>query len=661
LANGSRDGNRRHLFKFVGDRNLSMATTRKPREKKSTATTQSARWDTLIRNALLFDGSGSAPVSADIAIKNGMVAEIAATLPQEQAAQVIDASGQWAMPGLLDIHTHLDLEVELDPRLPEVVRHGTTTVVVGNCSLGVAFGAQTTSTQNPIVDCFTRVENIPKSVLQKCVEKIHWNNTGEYLDHFALMPLGPNVAALLPHSMLRIEVMGLDAAISRAPTDGELQSMSTLLSAAMDQGYVGMSTDGLPFHYLANDPHKDKRIPTQFAKHGELKRLLQVVRDRNRVWQATPFIENKVLTMAYFAFTSGLLFGKTLKTSALAAIDFVTAPKAAETLLGFARLMNSDFFRGNIHFQALSTAFRLWGDGVVSPMFEELESTAKLIACEYEDRAGRLALLNDPAFIRQFRDDWYRGRRGFNLMHFKTLIGFPENNVVRDIGRMYFDGAPVTQWNGESLAQVFDRLRRYQLGSFDLARSDDERAAFNEFPLPTNDDAEFMLHLLREYDKGFRWWVDIANTRPQRLRDLLFDKNTLPGFNDSGAHLTNLAFFDGNLVSLQVAQNESPDSVALMVKRLTLEPAQFFGIDVGLLAVGKRADITLIDPVALKSYDTICNRTLIYRDIFEHKQMVNRSEGVVTGVFIHGEEVFNRDGFTDALGTKTLGQVLRAA
>jgi N-acyl-D-aspartate/D-glutamate deacylase len=642
-------------------RNNKMAATRKPREPAKPAVVADQTWDIVIRQALVFDGSGALPRQCDVAIKDGRVAAIDASLPSDQASSEVDARGQWLMPGLIDIHTHLDLEVELDPRLPEVVRHGTTTVVVGNCSLGVAFGAQTSDQQNPIVDCFTRVENIPKTVLQKCVDKITWKNTAEYLDHFEQLPLGPNIAALLPHSMLRVEVMGLDAAISREPTESELQKMSELLSQAMEQGYVGMSTDGLPFHYLANDPHKDKRIPTQFAKHGELKRLLQIVRDRNRVWQATPFIENKALTLLYFAFTSGLLFGKTLKTSALAAIDFVTAPQAVTGLLRFAKLMNSKLFRGRIHFQALSTPFRLWGDGVVSPMFEELESTAQLIAKEYADREGRRALLNDPAFIRQFRADWYHGLRGFSLARFKTMIGFPENNVVRDIGRMHFDGAPVDAWNGESLKQVFDRLRQFQNGQPEAARNADELAAFKQFPLPTRDDAEFMLHLLREYDKGFRWWVDVANVREQRVRDLLFDENTLPGFNDSGAHLTNLAFFDGNLLSLQVAQKESEASVAHMVKRLTSEPAEFFGINAGRLAVGSRADIILVDPEALRNYDTIKSRELVYRDIFEHQQMVNRSDGVVTSVYINGERVFGLDGFTDVLGSRTLGQALRAA
>ena len=135
----------------------------------------------------------------------------------------MDAAGRWLIPGMLDIHTHLDLEVEVAPALDEVVRHGTTTVLVGNCSLGTCFGSQETNGQEPIVDCFTRVENIPKSVLRKCAQAMTWDNPEDYLAHFNNLNLGPNIAAFVPHSMLRIEVMGLDASISRAPTESELQ------------------------------------------------------------------------------------------------------------------------------------------------------------------------------------------------------------------------------------------------------------------------------------------------------------------------------------------------------------------------------------------------------------------------------------------------------
>ena len=314
-------------------------------------------WDTLIQNALVFDGTGNPPQQEDIAVKKGRIVARGQSLPRTPAASVIDAEGKWLMPGLLDIHTHLDLEVDLEPGLPEVVRHGTTSVLVGNCSLGTSFGKQQEGDQDPIVDCFTRVENMPKSVLRKCVNAVQWDNTGDYMDHFDDIPLGPNIAAFVPHSMLRIEAMGLEGSITRKPTDSEMLRMEQLLDDAMEQGFIGLSTDGLPFHYLANQPHTEKRIPTQFASFGELKRLLKVVRERGRVWQTTPIIEKRAKAFLYFMLTSGRLFGKTMKTSALSVMEFVLMPKAHRAFLGFAGFLNSKLMQGNIHFQALGTIF----------------------------------------------------------------------------------------------------------------------------------------------------------------------------------------------------------------------------------------------------------------------------------------------------------------
>jgi N-acyl-D-aspartate/D-glutamate deacylase len=618
-------------------------------------------WDTLICNALVFDGTGVEPRVEDIAIKGGRIAARGTQLPVAEAARVIDGEGQWLMPGLLDIHTHLDLEVDLEPGLPEVVRHGTTTVLVGNCSLGTCFGRQQTSEQNPIVDCFTRVENIPKSVLRQCVDAVQWDNTGDYLDHFDNIPLGPNIAAFIPHSMLRVEVMGLTDSISREPTEAELTRMEQLLEQGMAQGYMGMSTDGLPFHYLASEPHTAKRIPTQFASFGEMKRLLKVLRKHNRVWQTTPIIENRAKAFLYFLFSSGRLFGKTLKTSALSALEFVLMPGAHKGFLGFAALVNSPLLKGDLRFQALGTNFRIWSDGIVSPLYEELESTCELIAKEYDDVEGRMALLNDPEFVRRFRRDWHHGRRGRNLAHLKTKLGMPDNIVIRELRLMIFDGAPVADWDGESLQAVYDRLERYQQGAVGAARSEAEREAFEKFPRPIRDDADFMLHMMRTYDKQFRFWVDVANVGNESTLEILLYKHAMPGFNDSGAHITNMAFFDANLMSLKLAQAQSLQTVSTIVKRLTREPAEFFGLDVGTLDIGAQADVVLLDPQVLKTWDSNDNRILEYRELFKHRQMFNRSDGVVTSVLINGETVWQDGRATSALGGQRLGRALRAA
>ena len=268
------------------------------------------QWDLIIRNAKVFDGTGM-PACWRHSHKSGKNSR-SWCLPSLAMAQEVDATDQWLTPGLLDIHTHEDPEVALEPGLPEVTRHGTTSVLVGNCSI-TAFGNQQIADQDLIVDCFARVENIPKTVLSKTADKAVWRKPKEYLEHLDELPLAANIAPFLPHSMLRIEVMGLQDSISRQPTDAELQRMVGILEEAMDDGYLGLSTDGLPLHFLANAPNTDKRIPTQYATYKEYKLLTDVLRKRDRVWQMTPATDNGGLTARLFMLSSGRIHGKPLK------------------------------------------------------------------------------------------------------------------------------------------------------------------------------------------------------------------------------------------------------------------------------------------------------------------------------------------------------------
>lgn len=618
-----------------------------------------AQWDLLITGAKVFDGEGVPGRIEDVAIAGGRVSARGADLPRDAAVRCVDAAGRWLLPGMLDIHTHLDLEVEVAPALDEVVRHGTTTVVVGNCSLGTCFGPQETEGQEPIVDCFTRVENIPKAVLRKCAKAMTWDNPKDYLTHFEGLNLGPNIAAFVPHSMLRIEVMGLGASISRAPTELELKKMEQILEGAMQLGYLGLSTDGLPFHYLSNDPYTDKRIPTQFASFNELRRLLKVVRQYDRVWQTTPIIENRLKALFYFTLTSGRLFGKPLKTSALSAMQMSAAPNASKLFLGVAKLLNSKFLDGRLHFQALGTNFRVWSDGIVSPLFEELSSTAELISLEYDDYEGRQRLMNDGDWVARFRKEWRHGRTGGDFASWKAKRGMPDSLVIREPEKLIFDGAPCSEWDGESFAEVMARAQRFKSGDTGAARSEDERVCFDRIVLELRDDADFALHMLRTYDKGFRFYADVANAGNNATLEFLLHENTLPGFNDSGAHITNMAFFDSNLMSLKLAKEQGEGVVAQVVRRLTKDPADVFGIDAGTLEIGARADMVIINPDALDGWEPDQTRVLEYREIFEHQQMVNRPEGIVESVYVAGQQAWDYLlGATNALGQQPLGRYL---
>jgi N-acyl-D-aspartate/D-glutamate deacylase len=606
----------------------------------------SARWDTLIRNALVFDGTGAAPAPGDRALEDGRVAARGTGLDPARAERVIDATGQWLMPGLLDIHTHLDLEVELSPGLPESVRHGTTTVVVGNCSLGTAFGSQRRNGDDPILDCFTRVENVPKPVLRKVVDRIDWDDPEGYLRHLASLPLGPSIVPLLPHSMLRIEVMGTAAAISREPTDAELRRMQELLEHALELGYAGFSTDAIPFHYLANTPNTEHLIPAQHARLGELKSLLAIVRRYDRVWQCTPDASERFRTFLRFFLTSGRLFGRPLKTSALTAIDLTHERNTWRVFPLLARVLNSKALDGRFHFQVLATPFRMYAEGAICPIFEEFASTRQLMACEIEDAAQRVRIMASDEFGELFVREW----------HDAGAV----STFNRDLDALHVERCPVPDWCGETLGQIYRRLLAFQSGDPQAARSETERDALASFPNPVTREGELLLHLMRRYDRGLRWWFIVGNDRPEILKRLLFDENMLPGFNDSGAHLINLAFFDGNLLTLRMAARDSLELVARAVRRLTRAPAEFFGVDAGRLDPGSRGDVVLIDPQRLLAYDTDASRVMVYREIFEHDQLVNRSDGVVTGVWIAGEQVWNGREILPALGTRRLGRPLTA-
>ena len=615
------------------------------------------QWDVLIRNGLLFDGDGLPPRLADVAIKGREIAAIAAGLDASAAQEVIDAKGQWVMPGLFDAHTHLDLEVELDPRLPEVVRHGTTSVVVSNCSLGLAFGRQNRNGEEPIVDCFARVENMPKHVLEKAAAKIDWQDPKGYLDHLATLPLGPNVVPMIPHSMLRAEVMGLKQSVSRLPTSEELAKMERLLDTAMRDGYAGFSTDALPFHYLANDPHRRTKIPSQWGSFGELRRLTDVVRAHGRVWQATPPKDNPLQVLRNFSLTSARLWGKTLKVTAVAALDITTNASLAKLAMFLTRVLNSKFMGGHFRFQALAAPFRVWWDGPINPLSEEIAELRELNEPDLEDRAARLKLLNDTAFQQRFRKMWLMGRSGFNLPNLMRLLKREQYAFSRRTKEITVDGGPVPpQWKGETLAAVHARILGWQQTGKG-ARSTEEADHFSRVPKGL-DEVDFVLHLYREYDTALRTVTLTANRDPVLTEKLLFDPEVLPGFNDSGAHLTNMAFYDGNLRGLQMAQRHGLEKVGWHVRRLSRDPAEFFGVHGGRIAVGMPADVIVIDPEALKRHDSEANTHLVWREQLAHQQMVNRSDGVVTMSFIAGRAVWREGQFTARLGHEKLGRVL---
>ena len=626
-------------------------------------------WDTLIKGALLFDGQGGPPAHRDVAIQNGRIAELGESLDPSHATEVVDAAGRWLTPGLWDIHTHLDLEVELDPALSEVVRHGTTTAVVANCSIGVPFGRQNEDGHDPVVSCFARVENIPKSVLRRVADRITWEDPKGYLDHFETMPLGANIVPMIPHSMLRIEAMGLDRAISEAPSEEDLARMESILDQAMQDGYAGFSTDMLPFHYLSDDPHREIRIPANHAPFSEVKRLTNVVRKHGRVWQATPEKDKPHNVIRWFMLSSGRFFGKPLKVTAVAALDVVTNRSLARLGVAMTRIINSPLVDGHFRLQALAAPFRVYADGMITPLAEENPVLRELNAIDLVDRDARMALLNDPEYCARFRRMWNHDKKGLSLGRLKRWLHVMDDSFSRDLDDMVMTDRPVSVWDGETLGDIYERLLDWQARPSGRGRegrvgrgprTEQEAEVFATFPNPVGDDCDFILHLLRHFDTELRWYVLAANDDEERMARVLFDPQTLPGFSDSGAHLTNMAYYDSNLRGLQIAQRRSLDEVAYHVARLTSVPAAFWGLSdsLGTVEIGSQADLVLIDPDALRAYDSDANTTFGYREAVAAEQMLNRSDGVVTDVWVAGRRAWHGAAPSNELGKVKMGRAL---
>ncbi len=610
-------------------------------------------WDILIKNGLIFDGTGSAATISDIAVKDGLIAARGARLDMADAKTVLDAKGHWVTPGLVDVHTHYDLEIELTPGLPESTRHGTTTVVMSNCSLGLAFGAQRKNGDDPIVSCFARVENMPKHVLTKVADLVHWDNSQSYLDHLETLKLGPNIVPMVPHSMLRIEAMGLDDSVSRNPSAEELGAMKTLLDTAMRQGYAGFSTDALPFHFLANDPNRDKQIPTQFAPFSEIKALTSIVRDYDRVWQATPPKDSPINVVKSFLLSCGLFHKKPLKTTVVAALDVSSNRTIVKQGKLLSRILNSRLLNGKFHLQALAAPFKVWSDGAFSPLAEEIDELRELIETDLEDRPRRAEILADPDFQKRFKAMWMSGKQGFNLARLKRKLRVEGYAFDRSFPDMLVEGCPAQSWEGYSFQTLFDQCIS---GTLDFGGQNDVKDYFAYVV----DEADFIIAALRAFDTDIVWSTVTANRDPEMTRKLLMDPLLLPGFNDSGAHLTNMAFYDGNLRALKLAQQGGTGDVSYMVKRLTKDVADIFGVRAGSIDIGEPADLVMIDPEALDTYEAENHVARIYREEFEHEQLVNRSDGVVMATIIGGKIIWQDGTFSKQINIEKYGRVLTA-
>lgn len=258
---------------------------------------ETVTYDVIIRDGLWFDGTGNAPLTRTLGIRDGVVATVAAgALDETGCPEVVDAAGKWVVPGFIDVHTHYDAEVLLDPGLRESVRHGVTTVLLGNCSLSTVY-----ANSEDAADLFSRVEAVPREfVLGALRDNQTWSTPAEYIEAIDALPLGPNVSSLLGHSDLRTAVLGLDRATDDTvrPTEAELAKMAKLLDEALEAGMLGMSGMDAAIDKLDGDRFRSRALPSTFATWRERRKLIAVLRHRGRILQSAPDVDNPVSALA---------------------------------------------------------------------------------------------------------------------------------------------------------------------------------------------------------------------------------------------------------------------------------------------------------------------------------------------------------------------------
>jgi N-acyl-D-amino-acid deacylase len=224
------------------------------------------QYDLVIKNGRIVDGSGLPGYHGDVAITDGRIVQVGRV--SGDARQVLDANGMVIAPGFIDNHTHYDAQVIWDPLCTYSCYHGVTTVVTGNCSLGLAPAHP--SDRDSLASVLSHVEAIPLEAIKEGVTW-SWETIPEYLDVLDRR-LGINVASLIGHSAVRRYVMG-EASQEREATDDEIARMKEIVREGIEAGAIGVSFERNYRHF----DWEGRLAPTNLANDDEILTIASVV------------------------------------------------------------------------------------------------------------------------------------------------------------------------------------------------------------------------------------------------------------------------------------------------------------------------------------------------------------------------------------------------
>jgi N-acyl-D-amino-acid deacylase len=552
--------------------------------------------ETVIRGAIVVDGTGGPAKRADIGIAGGKIAEIGR--PSSSGHRTINADGLVLAPGFIDPHTHYDAQICWDGATTPSSWHGVTTVVMGNCGVGIA-PCRPAAREIAMRD-LVNVEAIPFEVLNAGITW-EWETFPEYMDAAARRKPALNLAFLAPLTPFRHYVMG-EASMERAATAEETKKIAALLGETMDAGAFGWSSTLLNQHM----GYGARPLACRNASREELKAYCNVLRERRKgTIEVAMTRQISVLEQAELELLDFMLEESCRPVTLIAMFDRDDLPEALRTTM---RKLQPMIARGA---RPQTSPLPLTRELVMrSPFaFAAFPSWKRLF--EDTSREAQAAVYRDPLFRKQFREDLER----------------PAS---------FADWARITVHEVRS-----SQLKKYEGKT--VAEIAKERGV---------DGVDALLDLTLEDDLENEFTVQSWNTRIDRMTELLNDRSVLLGLGDGGAHLDMLcdSGYPTYVLGTWVRERKVL-SLEEAVRRMTSDPADFFGIrDRGRIAPGMAADLVLFDPATVG----MAARPERIHDLpAGGKRMVKRSRGIEM-TLVNGVVTWDRSRLAGAAAGKVL-------
>ncbi len=558
--------------------------------------------DLVIRNGTVVDGTGAPPRRADLAVDGGVITAVGDV--DDRGADELDAGGLLVTPGFVDPHTHLDAQLCWDPTAAPTCWHGVTTVVMGICGFGVA--PCPPGGGEYLLRSLEVVEEIPFASTSAGVP-FAWGSWPEFLDHLGSLPLGVNVAGMVPHSPLRYAVMGERGRHERA-TAKDRAALAAALRQALEHGALGFATSRGPNH---NDAFGDP-VPSRQADDIELQAL--VAECRGRPWQinvATKFAGDADALLAevdrYAGWTEAA--GARLTWTPLFAEP---GTDTWQRVLARNRELNEHVVVSpQVIAQPVTTTLRFDRPLAARAIVGWEDAMARFFAA---DRAGRTAML---------RDDGFRS----------ALRAAPED-CSRALAPCYDEWVVAVSSDRGALGRTLASL----------ARARGREAA----------PSDVLCDLVAGDDLATEVQVPVVNRDRRASAAMVADAHTLPGLGDAGAHVMSVTSYTYPTDMLaRLARDEGTLSLEAAVQRLTSTPARFLGVPGrGALQPGLAGDVCVID------LDRLAMGQLEVRaDLPAGASRLYRSAVGYEAIFVNGVATL-RDG--RATGDRP-GRVLRGA